>query len=114
MPAPNERLRREAAARHAYRAPGRRTRPPLSSTATALIENPENTLYVSAASIREIAIKYRKGNLPVRACNARPAFRFAGFAELSIGSDHIEGIAAQPEFGPCRSVRPLDGRPRTP
>ncbi|VWC53028.1 twitching motility protein PilT [Burkholderia aenigmatica] len=39
--------------------------PHLSATATALIEHPENTLYVSAASTWEIAIKYRKGNLPV-------------------------------------------------
>ncbi len=35
--------------------------PQLSTTAAALIGHPENTLYASAASIWEIAIKYRKG-----------------------------------------------------
>lgn len=52
--------------------------PQLSATAAALIGHPENTLYVSAASIWEIAIKYRKGNLPVHPRDARSAFRLAG------------------------------------
>ncbi|HEM8494276.1 type II toxin-antitoxin system VapC family toxin [Burkholderia multivorans] len=72
--------------------------PQLSTTAAALIEHPENTLYVSAASIWEIAIKYRKGNLPVHPRDARSAFRLAGFAELPISSDHVEGVAALPDF----------------
>ena len=48
--------------------------PQLSATAAALIEHPQNTLYVSAASIWEIAIKYRKGNLPVHPRDVRSAF----------------------------------------
>ncbi|MDI9651748.1 type II toxin-antitoxin system VapC family toxin [Burkholderia cenocepacia] len=72
--------------------------PQLSATAAALIEHPENTLYVSAASIWEIAIKYRTGNLPVHPGDARSAFRLAGFAELPISSDHVEGVAVLPDF----------------
>ncbi|AIO77231.1 putative pIN domain protein [Burkholderia multivorans] len=45
-----------------------------------------------------IAIKYRKGNLPVHPRDARSAFRLAGFAELPISGDHIEGVAAPPDF----------------
>lgn len=70
----------------------------LSPTAVALIDDPLNTLYISAASIWEIAIKYRKGNLPVHPRDARSAFRLAGFAELPISSDHAEAVAALPDF----------------
>nr|WP_249189077.1 type II toxin-antitoxin system VapC family toxin [Burkholderia cenocepacia] len=72
--------------------------PQLSATTAALIEHPENTLYVSAASIWEIAIKYRTGNLPVHPRDARSAFRLAGFAELPISNDHVEGVAVLPDF----------------
>jgi PIN domain nuclease of toxin-antitoxin system len=70
----------------------------LSPTAVALIEDPQNTLYVSAASIWEITIKYRNGNLPVHPRDARSAFRLAGFDELPISSDHVEAVAALPDF----------------
>ncbi|MCR4465112.1 type II toxin-antitoxin system VapC family toxin [Burkholderia sp. SCN-KJ] len=70
----------------------------MSPAAAALIEDPQNTLYVSAASIWEISTKYRKGSLPVHPRDARSAFRLAGFAELSINSDHAEAVIALPDF----------------
>lgn len=70
--------------------------PQLSSAAIDLIEDPANTLLVSAAAVWEIAIKYAKGNLRVHPRDARSAFRLAGFGELPIAGEHAEAVAALP------------------
>lgn len=70
--------------------------PQLSTHAAQLIEDPANTLLVSAAAIWEIAIKYAKGNLGVHPRDARAAFRLAGFGELPVTSDHTESVASLP------------------
>ena len=70
--------------------------PQLSSSAIELIEDPANTLLVSAAAVWEIAIKHAKGNLHVHPRDARSAFRLAGFAELPIAGEHAEAVAALP------------------
>jgi PIN domain nuclease of toxin-antitoxin system len=70
--------------------------PQLSSSAIDLIEDPANTLLVSAAAVWEIAIKHAKGNLRVHPRDARSAFRLAGFAELPISGEHAEAVAALP------------------
>lgn len=68
----------------------------LSAHAAQLIEDPANTLLVSAAAIWEIAIKFAKGNLAVHPRDARAAFRLAGFGELPVTSDHTESVVALP------------------
>ncbi|MEX3957728.1 type II toxin-antitoxin system VapC family toxin [Trinickia sp. EG282A] len=70
--------------------------PQLSSEAIRFIEDPTNSLLVSAAAIWEIAIKHAKGNLRVHPHDARSAFRLAGFAELPIAGEHAEAVAALP------------------
>jgi PIN domain nuclease of toxin-antitoxin system len=72
--------------------------PQLSSSAIDLIEDPVNTLLVSAAAVWEIAIKHAKGNLRVHPRDARSAFRLAGFAELPIAGEHAEVVAALPVY----------------
>jgi PIN domain nuclease of toxin-antitoxin system len=70
--------------------------PQLSSAAIDLIEDPANTLLVSAAAVWEIAIKHAKGNLRVHPRDSRSAFRLAGFGELPIAGEHAEAVAALP------------------
>jgi PIN domain nuclease of toxin-antitoxin system len=70
----------------------------LSAIATDFIEQPSNTLFVSAAAIWEIAIKHAKGSLPVHPRDARTAFRLAGFVELPVTGDHTEAVAALPMY----------------
>lgn len=72
--------------------------PQLSATAVALIEPPRTRCTSAPRPSGEIATKYRKGNLPVHPRDARSAFRLAGFTELPISSDHVEGVAALPDF----------------
>jgi PIN domain nuclease of toxin-antitoxin system len=69
----------------------------LPARAAGIIEEPENTLFVSAAAIWEIAIKYAKGNLGVHPRDARSAFQLCGFAELPVSSDHAETVAMLPQ-----------------
>jgi PIN domain nuclease of toxin-antitoxin system len=70
--------------------------PQLSSQAAGLIEDPANTLLVSAAAIWEIAIKHAKGNLRVHPRDARSAFRLSGFVELPITGEHTEAVSMLP------------------
>ncbi|QCP53710.1 type II toxin-antitoxin system VapC family toxin [Trinickia violacea] len=70
--------------------------PQLSIEAARLIEDPANTLLVSAAAIWEIAIKHAKGNLKLHPRDARTAFRLAGFTELSISGEHAEAVSQLP------------------
>lgn len=88
---------RENPARYPYRLVGRRgCAAAVRPHAAGLIGDPANTLFVSAAAIWEIAIKYAKGNLPVHPRDARAAFRLAGFGELPVTSDHTESVVSLP------------------
>ncbi|MCG1043267.1 type II toxin-antitoxin system VapC family toxin [Mycetohabitans sp. B8] len=70
--------------------------PQLSAQAVEIIENPANTLLVSAAAVWEIAIKHAKGNLCIHPREARLAFRLAGFTQLPIINDHAQMVALLP------------------
>lgn len=70
----------------------------LPGRAAELIARSDVTLFVSAAAIWEIAIKYAKGNLRVSPRDARAAFRLAGFNDLPLNSDHAEEVVALPTY----------------
>ena len=70
----------------------------LSKSARELIENPENALYFSAASIWEIAIKSSLGREDFKA-DARLIRRGLidnGYREISISSEHAAGVQSLP------------------
>lgn len=60
------------------------------------IEDPRNTVYYSAASIWEIAIKNQIGKLDIDPGDAREEFEAASFEELKISSRHAEKIMMIP------------------
>ena len=65
--------------------------PRLSSRARTLIESPSAEVWVSIASIWEIAIKHSlgRGDMPVSARDALGFFQQAGYRLLSIERDHV-------------------------
>ena len=70
----------------------------LSKPARELIENPDNALYFSAASIWEIAIKSSLGREDFKA-DARLIRRGLidnGYQEIAISSEHAAGLQALP------------------
>jgi PIN domain nuclease of toxin-antitoxin system len=70
----------------------------LSKPARELIENPDNALYFSAASIWEIAIKSSLGREDFKA-DARLIRRGLidnGYQEIAISSEHAAGVQALP------------------
>jgi PIN domain nuclease of toxin-antitoxin system len=70
----------------------------LSNKAIDIIEDANNTLYVSVAAIQEIAIKHGRGNLDIHPRQARAAFKAAGFVELPVTGDHAEMVSVLPQF----------------
>lgn len=62
-----------------------------------IVTDPDNTIFVSAVAIWEIAIKYGKGGIRLHPRDARSGFRLAGLTELAITSDHIEEVASLPQ-----------------
>lgn len=70
----------------------------LSTEATALIEDPENELLFSAASLWEIAIKHGLGreDFKVDARLLRRGLLDNGYSELPIGSEHAVAIDSLP------------------
>ncbi len=70
--------------------------PRLSGAARALITAPENEIFVSAASIWEIAIKYRLGRttMPVSGAEALGWFRESGYRLLAISPEHAVAVEA--------------------
>ncbi|MCX9158079.1 type II toxin-antitoxin system VapC family toxin [Niveibacterium sp. 24ML] len=73
--------------------------PRLSAAARALIEAPRNTVWVSAVSVWEIAIKHSlgRGDMPISGAQALTFFEQAGYRMLSIEPEHaaaVEGLAA--------------------
>lgn len=61
-----------------------------------LILAPESEVFVSTASLWEIAIKTRIGKLTADLTEIRQAVAASGFFELSIHGEHVETIATLP------------------
>jgi PIN domain nuclease of toxin-antitoxin system len=73
--------------------------PALSALADAAIADPENEVFVSAASAWEVATKYRIGKLPeagLLANDFAAAVAGEGFVELSIGIRDGDGAGRLP------------------
>lgn len=72
--------------------------PRLSTRARALIEDPNATIWVSAASLWEISIKHGlgRGEMPVSGPDALAFFQEAGLRILSIAVEHVVAVAALP------------------
>jgi len=70
----------------------------ISKKIRALIENPENRLHFSVASIWEIVIKHGLGRSDFRVDSARLRRRLVenGYDELPIGGEHVIGVATLP------------------
>lgn len=70
----------------------------LSQIARELIENPDNELYFSAASIWEIAIKSGLGREDFKADSrlVRRGLIDNGYREICISSEHAVGVRALP------------------
>lgn len=70
----------------------------LSKEARALINDPENELLFSAASLWEVAIKNRLGrrDIKVDARLLRRGLLDNGYSELPIASDHVVAIESLP------------------
>lgn len=73
--------------------------PKLPHKARELIESPRATVWVSAASVWEIAIKHRlgRGDMPVSGQDAARYFRESGYRFLAVEAEHaaaVEDLAA--------------------
>lgn len=71
----------------------------LSVDVQALIADPANTVFVSAASVWEISIKFalaKKGVPPFSGADALGYFRAAGYVLLDITAEHAAGIERLP------------------
>ncbi|MDH4449301.1 MAG: type II toxin-antitoxin system VapC family toxin [Rhodoferax sp.] len=73
--------------------------PRLSAAARELIQSAKSTVWVSAASIWEIAIKHSlgRGDMPVSGQESLQYFKAAGYRILSIEPEHVlavEGLAS--------------------
>ena len=72
--------------------------PKLSHKARELIQSPKTTVWISAATVWEIGIKYSlgRGEMPVSGQDAERYFRESGYRFLAIEAEHalaIEGLA---------------------
>lgn len=73
--------------------------PKLSKDARDLIQSPRTTVWISAASVWEIAIKHAlgRGDMPVSGQDALRYFQESGYRLLPIEPEHavaVEGLAA--------------------
>lgn len=73
--------------------------PKLSREARNLIQSPKTTVWISAASVWEIAIKHAlgRGDIPVSSQDAVRYFQESGYRFLPIEPEHavaVEGLAA--------------------
>ena len=70
----------------------------LGPMARGLIEDPANTIYVSSASVWEIAIKHAlgRGDMPVSGQRAAELFAQAGYRELPVTWRHAAMVADLP------------------
>lgn len=74
--------------------------PKLSAQARNLILSPENEIYVSAASVWEIAIKHSLGRhtIPISGEKARRHFADAGYLPLPITDQHAAAVETLPSI----------------
>jgi len=77
--------------------------PRLKREARGLIEEPDNRIYVSAASLWEIAIKYAlqqsgPNSMPIPAAEAERWFREAGYEFLDVRPAHTLAVEALPDL----------------
>lgn len=72
--------------------------PKLSEVARRLISDQRNTVFVSAVSVWEIAIKHAlaRSVMPVSGSEASSAFRLAGYQLLDISAEHAAGVERLP------------------
>lgn len=61
-----------------------------------MITSPENRLFVSAASVWEVAIKSRLGRIEIDPDAFLDALASGGFEELSVTARHAAGVAELP------------------
>lgn len=80
--------------------------PRLSKAARDLILEPRNEIFVSAATVWEIAIKHTlaRGDMPVSGRQAAELFKRAGYSELPVTAVH----AAATETLPPHHADPFD------
>lgn len=72
----------------------------LGSLAQSLIEDPANEIYVSTASVWEIAIKYalKRGDMPISGARAAELFAQAGYRELPVAWRHAAMVDSLPSL----------------
>lgn len=72
--------------------------PKLTQAARELIESPRSTLWISAATIWEIAIKHGlgRGDMPVSGQEALRYFQKSGYRFLPIEPEHAAAVEALP------------------
>lgn len=72
--------------------------PKLQQKARELILSPKTTVWVSVASVWEIAIKYalRRGEMPVSSQDAVRYFRESGYRLLAIEAEHVVAVEDLP------------------
>lgn len=70
----------------------------LKARARAMLMDPANELFFSAASVWEIAIKHAlaKKDMPVSARDAHRLFLESGYVELPVLSSHAEAVESLP------------------
>ncbi|MCF7978952.1 MAG: type II toxin-antitoxin system VapC family toxin [Chromatiaceae bacterium] len=72
--------------------------PKLPPKARALIQSPTSVVWVSVASVWEIATKYAlgRGDMPVSSQEAIDYFRASGYRFLAIEAEHAAAVEALP------------------
>lgn len=72
----------------------------LGALAQGLIEDPANDIYVSTASVWEIAIKYAlgRGDMPISGQRAAELFALAGYRELPVAWRHAAMVDTLPSI----------------
>ena len=75
--------------------------PRLSRMARELIMSAENSVWVSSASVWEIAIKHAlgRGDMPVTGVRANELFALSGYLPLPIDAKHAASAARLPQQG---------------
>ena len=72
--------------------------PKLPHQARALIESPKSIVWVSVATVWEIAIKHSlgRGDMPVSSADAVRYFQASGYRLLSIEAEHVVAVEGLP------------------
>jgi PIN domain nuclease of toxin-antitoxin system len=82
--------------------------PKLPRPARELIESPKSTVWISAASVWEIAIKYAlgRGDMPVSSEDAMRYFRESGYRFLPVEVEHAMAVENLPPHhqDPCDRI----------